>query len=69
MNYPTRCTHALPLLLNLKAYKNAHFYQIDKEMYIDVQSLEESIKISEIDFSQEHTFKRYQELIELTENK
>lgn len=69
MNYPTRCTHALPLLLNLKAYKDAHFYQNNKEMYIDVQSLEESIIISEINFSQEHTFKRYQQLIELTENK
>ena len=69
MSSPTRCTHALPLLLNLKAYKDALFYQIDKEMYIEVQSPEESIMISEINFSQEHTFKRYQELIELTENK
>lgn len=69
MNYPTRCTHALPLLLNLKAYKNAYFYKNNEETYIDVQSLEESIIISEINFSQEHTFKRYQQLIELTENK
>lgn len=69
MNYPTKCTHALPLLLNLKSYKDAHIYQNDKEMYIDVQSLEESIMISTINFYQKATFKRYQQLIELTENK
>ena len=69
MNYPTRCTYAISLLLNLKAYKDAYIYKIDGETYIDVQSAEESILITEINFMQEQTHKRNQQLINLTENK
>lgn len=68
MNYPTRCTHCMMLLRNLKKYANAHFYINCEEWYIDVQDEQEQEIIASMEWHQSITLERYRELETLTEN-
>lgn len=63
MNYPTRCTWCASLLKNIGKYKNNHIYNIEKEIFIDVETREESNLITQMNGHQEATFKIYNELL------
>lgn len=64
MNYPTRCTHCISLLKNCTSLKNAHYYMIDCEVYIDVEERDIADLITKIEWYQESTSWYYNRLIE-----
>lgn len=63
MNYPTRCTSCISLLKNTKRYKNAHYFMNSGEMYINVQTAEESNIIAQLEGYQEGSLRTYQLLL------
>lgn len=67
MNYPVKCTHCMPLLLNLKKYAFAHYYLNNGQWYIDVQDERERQIINCLEWYQEGTFEKYRDLEYLTE--
>lgn len=67
MNYPVRCTHCMSLLLNLKKYAFAYYYQNCGQWYIDVQDERERDVIASLEWYQEGTFEKYRDLEYLTE--
>ena len=67
MSYPVRCTHCISLLKNCKAYRKAHYYTINEDVFIDVQTLKEANTIAQLEGHQEATFKLYNQIINDTE--
>ena len=65
MKYPVRCTCCISLLKNTKRYKNAYYYMNNGEMYIDVETREESDIIAQLNFYQEGTFRTYKQMLNI----
>ena len=68
MNYPTKVTHCMPLLLNLKKYQFGHYYKNCGQWYLDVEDETESRVIASLEWYQEGTLAKYRELEYITEN-
>lgn len=65
MMYPVKVTHSISLLLNLKAYKFAHYYKNCGEWYVDAHNEMESRIIATLEYYQEGTSQAYNELANL----
>lgn len=65
MKYPVRVSMILPLLQNVRDYECAHVYQVEKDLFIDVNSRKEANLIARLNGLQEESYKVYQELINL----
>lgn len=68
MNYPVRCTWCISLLKNTKHYKHAHYYMLENEMYIDVNTLCEQNAITMLNGYQEGVFKVYNDILNMFKN-
>lgn len=65
MKYPVRCTCCISLLKNTRRYKNAYYYMNNGDMYIDVDTIEESYIIAQLNGYQEGTFRTYKQLLNI----
>ena len=63
MNYPVRCSMILALLDNCERYKNAHFYKVENDYYLDVKTRREADLIARLNGMQEESYKLYQAIL------
>lgn len=64
MKYKAKCKWCLPLLLKMKAFRNAYICKEEEEIYIEVKSEEMANHIECLNSAQKATFRRYNELFE-----
>ena len=67
MIYPTKCTFCLTQLLNLKKYSNAKFYFKSREIYLDIEDVQEHITIEDLEMYMKAAHNVLQKLTEITE--
>lgn len=66
MKYRATITNIIPLIRNVKKYKNAFLTHDAIDTYMDVDTIEEADLIEDLNYYQLKVFTAYQELIELT---
>ena len=65
MKYQARVTAIVPLLKNIKRYKDIMPYKVNDNLYIDVDKWQEANVISAMNNYQEHIKDLYQILLEI----
>jgi hypothetical protein len=65
MNYPVRVTHCISLLKSIERYAQSRVYKIDKDYYIEVDTIEEHHLIMQLHKQQELSIKTLNKLSEL----
>ena len=67
MKYYARVTAIVPLLKNIKRYKDIMPYKVNDNLYIDVDNWQEANVISAMNNYQEHLKDLYQILLDIEE--
>lgn len=67
MKYKVKITHCAPLISNLKKYEKCELFHDATDTYIEIDNSQELLLIEDIEGYQAATFKKYQQLIAITE--
>ena len=66
MKYRAKITNIVPQIMNIKAYERRYYLEINKELYMEVETEEEAELIEELNNIYQKAFAIYNELIEKT---